>query len=133
MQILIIDDDETCNKLLKAVLEAEGYDVLTSFDGMEAFKVIERTSSIGLIIADVMMPKVDGLTLLSMIRTHKAYSNIPFIVYSSCCMDEAARGQASMLGAHRYIRKSGYSQEIVEAVRSMGGADLLKTVLDNDS
>lgn len=133
MRILIIEDDETCNKLLKVLLETEGYDVLTAFDGIEAFRIIESTSAIGLIIADVMMPKVDGLTLMSMIKTHKEYRHIPVIVYSSCCTQEADSRLAFVLGANAYVMKSGYSQEILEAVRSVGGTNLLKTVRDNDS
>lgn len=134
MRILIIEDDQACNKLLKALLDAEGYEVTTAFDGMEAFRIIESTDSIGLIVADVMMPKVDGLTLLSMIKTHKDYKHIPFIVYSACCKEEADRRLAVMLGANRYIVKSGHSQEILEAVRSMCvGIDLLKTISGNKS
>ena len=65
--ILIVDDDENLVYVIKDVLEREGYDVLTACDGNGGMQAV-ITKQPDLVIADVMMPSMDGFNMLESIR-----------------------------------------------------------------
>jgi CheY-like chemotaxis protein len=62
MKILVVDDSEQNRKLLKVLLEAEGFEVVTAADGEEALIVLNRTT-VDAIISDILMPRMDGYRL----------------------------------------------------------------------
>ena len=119
MNILIVEDDPVSASLLGASLEIEGNMILTAHDGVEAFKIVEGNIPIALIIADVKLPKMDGFTLLSMVKNNPKYKAIQFVVYTSFYTDSSHETLAYQLGADMYIRKSGHTLEILKAVKSM--------------
>ena len=65
--ILIVDDNREIVDSLGKLLAIEGYDILTAYDGMEALEVLERSRP-DLILLDVMMPRLNGLSTLMKIR-----------------------------------------------------------------
>ena len=77
--ILVVDDDREIVRAIALNLESEGYNVLKAYDGMEALDMA-MTRDIHLIIIDVMMPKLDGLSAIMKIREKK---NLPIIVLSA--------------------------------------------------
>lgn len=77
--ILIADDEKEILSLLKLYLENAGYQVSEASDGASAYTLIQ-TGGIDLAILDVMMPKLDGYTLIRRIREH---SDLPIIVLSA--------------------------------------------------
>ena len=78
-KILVVDDDREIVKVLSKLLELEGYEVYGAYDGMEALEVLTR-SQIHLILLDVMMPKLDGLSTLMEVRKRQ---NIPVMILSA--------------------------------------------------
>lgn len=70
LNILVVDDNESIRKLTGAYLSREGYHVLTACDGVEAMQVLDQ-EHIDLMIADIMMPNMDGYTLTSELRSFK--------------------------------------------------------------
>ena len=68
--ILVVDDDKNTRLLMKAVLEAENFTVITAENGEEALSVMEH-SHVDLVVLDIMMPKMDGYTFT---KTHTADS-----------------------------------------------------------
>lgn len=70
LNILVVDDNESIRKLTEAYLSREGYHVLTACDGVEAIQVLDQ-EHIDLMIADIMMPNMDGYTLTSELRSFK--------------------------------------------------------------
>ena len=62
-QIMVVDDDRNTRRLLQAVLEADGYKVLTAENGEDALALMD-SEYVDLVVLDIMMPKVDGLTVL---------------------------------------------------------------------
>ena len=67
--ILVVDDEERMRKLIKDFLNAKGYKILEAEDGEKALEIFElNKEKIDLVILDVMMPKVDGWTVLRKIR-----------------------------------------------------------------
>ena len=86
-KILVVDDDREIVKVLSKLLELEGYEVYGAYDGMEALEVLTR-SQIHLILLDVMMPKLDGLSTLMEVRKRQ---NIPVMILSAQTAELMAR------------------------------------------
>ena len=77
--VLVVDDDREIVRAIALLLEKEGYRVLEAYDGMEALELAVE-QPVRLIIMDVMMPRLDGLSAVLKIRERK---NIPIIVLSA--------------------------------------------------
>ena len=109
--ILVVDDESRMRKLLKDFLSAKGYKILEAEDGEKAIEVFEENrNKIKLILLDVMMPKLDGWSVLRKIRQE---SNLPVIMLT-------ARGEEQdelfgfELGVDEYISKP-FSPKILVA------------------
>ncbi len=76
MKILVVDDEALLVKGIRFNLQNDGYEVVTGCDGVEAVE-LARDPSVDLVILDVMMPRMDGLTACSKIRE---FSNVPIIL-----------------------------------------------------
>src|SRR5438093_5944573 len=82
MKILIVDDYANNRRALRAVLEAEGLDVVEAADGVEALAVLKR-ENVDAVISDILMPRMDGYRLCLELRQSAELCRIPFIVYTS--------------------------------------------------
>ncbi len=80
-KILIVDDEEDIQKLLKIRLEQEGFTVLIASDGEKGIKVAELEMP-DLIILDIMMPKIDGYSCLKEIRRIQKTKDVPILMMS---------------------------------------------------
>jgi len=112
--ILAVDDEHLYQHLLKVNLEKEGYSVITANDGEEALDVIS-TRHPDLVILDIMMPRLDGLTTCERIRQ---FSNIPIIILTAKG-DEQDRVAGLNLGADDYVVKPFSATELVARVRAV--------------
>lgn len=81
MNILIIDDDKLMLASMSIALKSKGYSVITATDGMEAFDLIERGYDLDLIISDIMMPELSGITLVRLMKQRNCH--VPLILMSS--------------------------------------------------
>ncbi len=77
--VLVVDDDRDIVKAISILLEGEGYEVLKAYDGLQALDILS-TREVRLVLIDVMMPKLDGLSAVMRIRETQ---NIPIIVLSA--------------------------------------------------
>lgn len=125
--ILVVDDESRMRKLVKDFLVAKGYSILEAQDGEEALEVYEKNKNkISLILLDVMMPKLDGWSVLRQIRQD---SKVPIIMLT-------ARGEEQdelfgfELGVDEYISKP-FSPKIlvarVEAILKRTNPDVNQT------
>ena len=112
--ILIVDDNREIVDSLGKLLQLEGYDILEAFDGMEALEIMER-HSVDLILLDVMMPRLNGLSALMKIRENY---KIPAIILSAKT-EESDKVSGLVLGADDYIMKPFDSKEMVARVRAV--------------
>ena len=111
--ILVVDDDREIVGALALLLEAEGFRVLRAYDGMEALdKALDP--DLRLIIMDVMMPKLDGLSAVLRIREKR---NLPILVLSAKSEDSDKVLGLSM-GADDYVSKPFHPQELIARVKS---------------
>ena len=111
--VLVVDDDRDIVSAIAKLLEDEGISVLKAYDGLEALDVI-ATRQVELLIIDVMMPKLDGLSALMKIRQN---NNIPVIVLSAKSEDTDKILGLSM-GADDYITKPYNPLELIARVKA---------------
>jgi two-component system cell cycle response regulator DivK len=83
--ILVVEDNELNMKLFHDLLEAQGYDVLQSRDGMEALK-IARTHKPDLILMDIQLPEVSGLEVTKWLKEDESLRAIPVIAVTAFAM-----------------------------------------------
>jgi two-component system chemotaxis sensor kinase CheA len=116
--ILVVDDSVTTRSLEKSILEAHGYRVRVAVDGVDALAQL-RTERPDLVIADILMPRLDGFGLLEQMKRDKDLARIPVIVVSS--LERAQDQQRGLgLGADAYMVKRKFDQrELLEAVRQL--------------
>jgi len=102
--ILIVEDIPNVLDLLEMTLKFQGYNVLTARNGEEALEILEKEKP-GLIITDILMPKLDGFAMVQKIRTNSETQNIPVIFLSATYITPDDRSFALKLGASRFIEK----------------------------
>jgi two-component system chemotaxis sensor kinase CheA len=108
--ILVVDDSITTRTLEKSILEAQGYEVVLSVDGIDALHVLRSGEAlIDLVIADVEMPRMDGFGLLQAIKNDPRLSALPVILMTSRADPEDVR-RGLDLGASAYITKQKFDQ-----------------------
>lgn len=114
-RILVADDSMTTRALEQSVLEAAGFEVSTAVDGADAWRQLQESGT-DLLVSDIEMPNMDGLTLTRTVRTSERFANLPVVLVTSLDSPEAReRGMAA--GADAYVGKA-----------SAGQAGLLATV-----
>ena len=112
-KILVVDDDKEIVGAIKKRLEMEDYEIITAYDGLEAMDVLME-QEVQLLIIDVMMPKMDGLSATMKIRESK---NIPIIILSAKT-EESDKILGLSMGADDYISKPFNPLELVARVKS---------------
>ena len=111
--IVVVDDDAEIVGAIAISLEKEGYRVLRAYNGMEALD-LAMTPELRLILLDVMMPKLDGLSALMKVREKR---NLPVILLSAKS-EETDKILGLSMGADDYITKPYHPQELLARVRS---------------
>lgn len=111
--ILVVDDNREIVDSLGKLLAIEGYEILTACDGMEALDKME-SAKVDLILLDVMMPRLNGLSALMKIREKH---NIPAIILSAKT-EESDKVSGLSLGADDYIEKPYNPAELLARVKA---------------
>lgn len=108
--ILVVDDSITTRTLEKSILEAQGYRVLLSVDGLDALDLLRSGQAVvDLVVADIEMPRMDGFTLLQAIRNDARLGALPVILMTSRAAPEDVR-RGLDLGANAYVTKQKFDQ-----------------------
>ena len=114
MKILVVDDEELLVKGIRFNLQNEGYEILTGSNGKEAVE-IARENKPDLIILDVMMPEMDGMTACAIIRE---FSNVPIILLTAKT-DDMDKLMGFEHGADDYVTKPFNILELKARVRAL--------------
>ena len=112
-KILICDDERDIVSALKIYLEAEGYETISAYNGEEALEIIEK-NEIHLLLMDIMMPVLDGISAIARLRES---SNIPVILLTAKGED-TDKILGLNVGADDYITKPFNPVEVIARVRS---------------
>lgn len=115
-KILVVEDDFYIRDLYKLQGQLMNYEVVTAADGEEGIEKI-KSHHPDLILLDLMMPKVDGMTVLRTIKSDPAYANMKFIITTNM-EDSVTEGAAKQLGVLEYVLKiNNTPQAIMELVK----------------
>jgi two-component system chemotaxis sensor kinase CheA len=110
-RVLVVDDSVTTRTLEKSILEAAGYQVAIAVDGLEALERLGNTSC-DLVLSDVQMPRMDGLSLARAIRQDPRLKELPVVLVSSLDTAEQ-RKQGLDAGADAYLSKGEFEQGLL--------------------
>lgn len=114
-QLLVVDDSMTSRTLIRSILQAEGYLVVSAVDGADALNAL-HSHPVELIVSDVEMPNIDGFELTARVRKDAETADIPVILVTSLASDEH-RAKGIEAGADAYIVKGGFDQnELLAAI-----------------
>jgi DNA-binding response OmpR family regulator len=120
MTVLVIDDDPVIVKLLRVNFELEGFGVISAGDGREGVEAARRERP-DVIISDIMMPVMNGLELVSTLKSDPATAQVPVILLSAKAqLADVQRGFE--LGADDYVTKPFDPIELVDKVTALAGA-----------
>lgn len=124
--ILVVEDHEPLLTAIQAVLESEDYAVLVARDGVEALEVMQGTRP-DLIVADIMMPRMDGYVFYDKVRAQPQWVPIPFIFLTAKAgKEDVMKGKT--LGAEDYITKPFDLQDLLVAIRArLGRAQAIRS------
>ncbi len=116
-RVLIVDDEEDVIAALQFRLATAGYEVVTANNGATALDVI-RTSDVGLVLADFMMPEINGLELTRLVKSDPKLFEVKILLFS-CNTEPEFRRRAIELGAIDYLAKTDGANSIVSRVRDV--------------
>ncbi len=102
-RVLVVDDDPAFCAIMREVLQRHDFEVHVAFSVAEALGLMERVRP-HLLLVDIMMPEVDGLTLLRRVRAEPAWSAIPAVVVSARVFPPDIQ-QAERAGADAFVPK----------------------------
>jgi len=114
-QILVVDDDKNTRLLLKAVLQAENYNVFTAENGEQALEVMDR-EHIDLVVLDIMMPKMDGYEFTKTLREND--NNLPILMVSAKQLP-ADKQKGFLVGTDDYMTKPIDETEMLLRIKAL--------------
>ena len=130
-RVLVVEDEKSISGLIKAILTANGYDVITASTGNEAFSMISSHCP-DLVVLDLGLPDMDGMEIIKAVRS---WTSLPIIVVSARSY-ERDKVQALDMGADDYVTKPFNPVEVLARVKSqlrrylqLGGGTVRPTAL----
>ena len=100
----MVEDIPNVLELLEVTLRFQGYEVISAHNGQEALDILEKETP-ALIISDILMPKLDGFSMIQKLRSNPKTQNIPVIFLSATYVTPEDRTFAMSLGASRFLEK----------------------------
>lgn len=118
--VLIVDDSKTVRNLVAFIMKKEGFKVTTAEDGLDGLEKLYGAGEVDLIVSDINMPRMDGLTFIKTIREQDAYKDIPIVVLSTEGQDKDIQTGLTV-GANLYMVKPAQPEKLVRNVKMLLG------------
>lgn len=118
--ILIVDDSKTVRNLVAFIMKKEGFKVTAAEDGLDGLEKLYSEQKIDLIISDINMPRMDGITFIKTVREQDAYRDIPIVVLSTEGQENDIQRGLS-IGANLYLVKPAQPEMMVKNVKMLLG------------
>ncbi len=116
-RILLVDDEPSIVKMVGKRLEVEGFDVLVAMDGQEGLMKAQSEHP-DLIILDLMLPKLNGYEVCTMLKQDTRYQKIPIVLFTAKAQDKDEK-LGMECGANAYVRKPFRATELLEKIHSL--------------
>ncbi|MDP2158756.1 MAG: response regulator [Nitrospirota bacterium] len=116
-KIMTVDDSASIRQLVSFTLKQHGYEVVEAINGAEALRKLSK-EKIDMLITDINMPEMDGISLIKMVRDNPSYKFIPIIILTT----ESQTGkkeEAKAAGATGWIIKPFRPDQLVSAIRKV--------------
>ncbi|HMK67924.1 MAG TPA: response regulator [Stellaceae bacterium] len=114
--VLLVDDDVRNIFALSSALEGRGMKVLTATTGREAIDLLNTSSTIAIVLMDIMMPEMDGYQTMQAMRQNPAFRRLPIIALTAKAM-KGDREKCLEAGASDYLAKPVNTDQLLSALR----------------
>jgi two-component system chemotaxis response regulator CheY len=118
-KILAVDDSVTMRKMVSVTLQRGGYEVIEAVDGVDALEKAQN-ETVDLVLIDINMPRMDGLTLIQELRKLEAYDQKPLLVLTTEASDEM-KEKGRLAGANGWIVKPFSPEKLLQIVERVIG------------
>ncbi|CAO3353850.1 two-component system chemotaxis response regulator CheY [Azospirillum melinis] len=118
-KVMTVDDSRTMRDMVSFTLRGAGYDVVEAADGQQAMSAI-ATNKVDLVITDLNMPVMDGLTLIRKLRAIPAHRTLPILMLTTEA-DESKKAEGRAAGATGWIVKPFNPDKLVSVVQKVCG------------
>jgi two-component system, chemotaxis family, chemotaxis protein CheY len=112
--ILVVDDSQSIRQVVALALKSAGYDVIEGTDGRDALDKLDGRK-VHLIVSDVNMPNMDGISLVKAVKAHSNYKFTPIIMLTTES-DEARKQEGRAAGAKAWLLKPFNPEQMLAAV-----------------
>lgn len=116
-RVLLVDDEPSIVKMVGKRLEVEGFEVLVAMDGQDGLKKAQ-TEAPDLVILDLMLPKLNGYELCTMLKQDARFQKIPVVMFSAKAQEKDER-LGRECGADAYVRKPFQAPELLAQIRKL--------------
>ena len=115
-RLLAVDDQRVMRELISSVLKGEGHEVILAEDGVEALD-IAREQGVDMVLTDINMPNMNGISLVSKLRRLESYQDIPIIMLTTES-SEFKKDKAKRMGADGWLQKPFDPKRLIKAVNT---------------
>jgi len=115
-KLLAVDDQKVMRELISGVLSQEGHEVILAEDGVDALN-IARKQAVDMVLTDINMPNMNGISLVSKLRRLDSYQKIPIIMLTTESSD-FKKDKAKRMGADGWLQKPFDPKRLIKAVNS---------------
>lgn len=116
--ILIVDDSSSLRTVVRLAMTRAGYDVLEAGDGLAALEALNKAPKVHLIVCDVNMPNMDGITFVTQIKQHPRHRFIPVVMLTTEGEDDA-KNRGRQAGAKAWMVKPFNPPQLLDAVSKL--------------
>lgn len=118
-KILAVDDSPSMRRMVEFTLKSAGHDVVQACDGVEAFEIASR-DSVDLVLTDVNMPRMDGITLIARLRGLPRYRYTPILTLTTESSEEH-KHRGRLAGATGWVVKPFNPEKLTETISRLVG------------
>lgn len=115
--VMIVDDSRTLRHMVNIILKDAGYETVDAVDGLDALEKLSE-HKVNLLICDINMPNMDGLTLLRELKKREEYSYIPVLMLTTESQ-AGKRDEAREAGATAWVIKPFTAEQMIKAVEKL--------------
>jgi two-component system, chemotaxis family, chemotaxis protein CheY len=119
-KVLIVDDSETLRTQLRKDLESRGHNVIEAIDGLDGLEKLKANMDVKLILCDVNMPNMDGLTMCEMVNKGKDEMKLPILMLTTEA-NASMKARAKGAGVRAWVTKPYVTEKLLAAVDTLVG------------
>lgn len=115
--ILLVEDTKVLAENIADILRMEGYDVTIAEDGEMALDHL-KNASYDLVITDIVMPKLDGIAMVTRIREEASFASLPIIILSAKATEDVLQ-QSKQIGANLFLKKPCDTEYLLNSISAL--------------